>query len=340
MHSSKADRHLTSRQRRNLLIIRVVLCVTTSAAIAYPHLFQPAFDGIWVWLKARDLYNASIWETLLTISSYASIEAFYTSLVIDPSWGNKRIDLRPGRAHLYRNGTVLIRPYGRRLRELLEYALPLLFLDMTMVKKFAGVPLEDIINSGGYDLAVGADARDWATGMRIQPTWQVPTLHRFSLSNPVQLTRALPHSAPTSREVVLRVVGALVLYDFLFYLPHITMHKPRYTPRLQISTCYFPLSITERMTLLLAANLSLHLMRAHPLTRTIFVPIFLYLLVENHSGLDLPYGYHRILPSGWAAGPAEHAEHHRHGKANFQPYLTWEDKLTGTHSVGDTEQKE
>lgn len=83
------------------------------------------------------------------------------------------------------------------------------------------------------------------------------------------------------------------------------------------------LSIAERLTLLLSANLSLHLLSAHPLTRTIFVPIFLYLLIENHSGLDLPYGYHRILPKGWAAGPAEHAEHHRHGKKNFQPYCAF-----------------
>ena len=74
------------------------------------------------------------------------------------------------------------------------------------------------------------------------------------------------------------------------------------------------------MTLLTAANLALHTIGAHPLTRTIFVPIFLYLLIENHCGLDLPYAYHRVLPHGWAAGPKEHAEHHRHGKVNFQPY--------------------
>ncbi len=74
------------------------------------------------------------------------------------------------------------------------------------------------------------------------------------------------------------------------------------------------------MLLILAANFSLHFVRAHPLTRTIFVPLFLDLLIENHVGIELPYGYHRILPAGWVAGPAKHAEHHRGGNGGYQPY--------------------
>ncbi len=105
-----------------------------------------------------------------------------------------------------------------------------------MVKKFVGVPREEIIRSGGYEvpswptsmnLTVGGmkSAADGLTGLEIRPSWRVPTLHRFNFGNPVQLTRALPLSAPSSREIVLGIVVALFLYDFYFYLPHIALHK-------------------------------------------------------------------------------------------------------------------
>lgn len=161
------------------------------------------------------------------------VQAFYTSLSVDPAAKHPRIDRRPGKAHLYRNGTVLIRPYARRLRELVEYAAPLLALDLVLVKKFAGVPRETIIRSGGYPLpssvhansSMGRWVRDGVTQIEIRPTWKVPTLHHFSWASPVQLTRALPLGAPSSREITLGIVTALFLYDFYFYLPHIALHK-------------------------------------------------------------------------------------------------------------------
>ncbi len=199
---------------------------------------------------ADDSEQASFFETLLTMLSYASIEvglhrrnslpqclepifallqAFYTSLVTDPATPHPRIDRRPGKSHLYRNGTVLIRPYARRLRELVEYVTPLLFLDLIMVKKFRGVDAREIGRSGGYDVRAlpgsAASAKDAVTGLEIRPTWAVPSLHNFAWSDPVQLVRALPTAAPTSREVVLGLVGAMVFYDLLFFVPHILLHQ-------------------------------------------------------------------------------------------------------------------
>jgi len=152
-------------------------------------------------------------------------------MVIDPQQTLKRHDTRSGRSHLYRNGTVLIRPYGRRLRELLEYAGPLFALDFVMVKKFVGVPRDMIIRSGGYNID---QAQDALTGLSVRPDWKVPTLHHFTWESPLQLVRALPASAPSSREIALGIVGALILYDFLFFLPHIAMHKIRILWRLHL----------------------------------------------------------------------------------------------------------
>ena len=97
-----------------------------------------------------------------------------------------------------------------------------------MVKKFVGVPKEVIIESGGYILPRGTIAgrlRDGLTGLDIRQDWKVPTLHHFTWESPIQLVRALPVDAPSSRDVALGIMGALFLYDFLFFLPHIAMHK-------------------------------------------------------------------------------------------------------------------
>ena len=60
---------------------------------------------------------------------------------------------------------------------------------------------------------------------------------------------------------------------------------------------------------------------SHALTRTAFVPFFVGLLVDVHSGLDLPWGYDKILPFGIVAGSCVHAIHHRTGEDAFQPFF-------------------
>lgn len=102
----------------------------------------------------------------------------------------------------------------------MEYAGPLIVLDLIMVKKFIGVPPEVIMRSGGYI----PGARD-ITGLLVRPDWKVPSLHHFTWNSPFQLVRALPTAAPSSRQITLCVISALFLYDFLFYIPHIAMHK-------------------------------------------------------------------------------------------------------------------
>jgi cholesterol 25-hydroxylase len=85
--------------------------------------------------------------------------------------------------------------------------------------------------------------------------------------------------------------------------------------------------MVERMMLVLLANFSLNIIGSHVLTRTLFVPLFVWLLVENHSGLDLELGYDKLLPAGWGAGSKRHAVHHRGGKEFFEPYFCWWDNL-------------
>ena len=46
------------------------------------------------------------------------------------------------------------------------------------------------------------------------------------------------------------------------------------------------------------------------MTRSIFIIIFILILIDNHSGYDLPWAYHRLAPSGLIAGPRVHHDHH------------------------------
>ena len=83
--------------------------------------------------------------------------------------------------------------------------------------------------------------------------------------------------------------------------------------------------MVERLSLILMANFSLNIIAAHVLTRTAFVPLFVYLLVEVHCGLDLDWGYDKIFPLGLGAGSKNHAIHHREGRGHYAPFFCWWD---------------
>jgi len=105
----------------------------------------------------------------------------------------------------------------KRLGELTTYVAPLLAMDLSMIKKFAGVPLADIRRSGGYDSTLSDGT--------IRASFLVPTLHNFSLSSPFQLIRALPAEVPTSRRLMLELVASLLIYDSLFFFFHLSLHR-------------------------------------------------------------------------------------------------------------------
>jgi cholesterol 25-hydroxylase len=136
--------------------------------------------------------------------------------------------------------------------------------------------------------------------------------------------------------VILELVAALLIYDTLFFVAHLALHNIPVLAKFhaphhrhgeinpQITN---QLDIVERLTLVLLANFSLNIIGSHVLTRTLFVPVFVWLLVEIHSGLDLELGYDKLLPAGWGAGSKRHAVHHRGGKEYFEPYFCWWDNL-------------
>jgi cholesterol 25-hydroxylase len=278
------------------------------------------------------LYNWSTFETIWTVFLYAAIEAPMTVVFMKhPEWRFVQPPASKSGKPARTKPRGMRRP-SRRLGEISLYVAPLLAMDLTMIKKFADVEIEDILTSGGYESRIFT-----ADGTTSHPpkTFLVPTLHNFTPSSPLQLTRALPTSPPTSRRLVFELISSFIIYDFLFFLFHLSLHKlpilktfhtKHHAHDAQLNPQVTnQLSIVERLGLILLANFSLNIIGSHVLTRTVFVPVFVWLLVEIHCGMDVPWGYEKILPKGWGGGARKHMRHHNVGEKGFEPFFCWWD---------------
>lgn len=202
--------------------------------------------------------------------------------------------------------------------ELVTYVSPLLFLDLLLIKKFKGVSWEAMVISGGYDPALltmsSSSNISHSTAALYRPAniattnFLAPSVHNITLSSPLQLWRALPQDPPSPRQLLIELVGSIILYDFVFFLVHLSLHKSSYLYSRVHATHHDhaemhaqvtnQLDLGERLLLVLTANFSLQIIGAHVLTRTLFVPLFVLFLVQNHCGLNV-LSYDKILPRGW-----------------------------------------
>ncbi len=310
---------------------------TLLSAVLFPSLYQPALSGLWQYLYKSSFYRFSGFETLLTIISYIIIEPLYTYKF--GKHPHLRIDVR-GRQNDAISHPKLpkMRRPQQRLGEIAVYIGPLLFLDFTLIKKFAGVPIEDIRASGGYSPVPEVQEDNLrptgAVPPQISSTFLLPTLHNFSSTSLIQSRRALPPLPPTSRQLILQLAAAFFIYDALFFFIHIAFHRLKLLSRIHLPhhthgemhpQVTNKLSVTERVSLIMLANFALNIISSHVLTRTCFVLMFVWLLVEVHCGLELQWGYDKLLPRGWGAGARAHAWHHKTGQGGYAPFFGWWD---------------
>lgn len=315
--------------RTSVFLPRLVLGTAFATAILLPSLHSPFLSTLYHFLSQSAFYRFSGFETLETIFFYLLIEVMYTvKFVHNP---HLRIDVRGPQSAEFDARNPPKRPRmrrpSRRMGEIATYAAPLLTLDLTLIKKYAGVPVAAIRQTGGYCPLV--------TDGNISSSFLRPTLHNFSLSSPLQLWRAIPVNPPSSRRLVFELVASFFLYDALFFFIHIafhripglaSIHRPHHTHGEMHPQVTNQLSVAERLALILLANFALNVIGAHVLTRTAFVPLFVYLLVDVHSGMDLEWSYDKVLPRGWGAGARKHAQHHRGREVGFQPFFCWWDE--------------
>ncbi|MCJ1320280.1 hypothetical protein MMC15_005618 [Xylographa vitiligo] len=310
---------------------RIILYSVILTGLLLPALYEPLISALWTILYNSPFYRFSGFETFETVLCYITLEPFYTY-----KFGRNphlRFDVRGLKQRISGSEQPKIpkmRRPSKRMGEMFIYVAPLLMMDFTMIKKFAGVSVADIRRSGGYSLPlVNASSGD------ISSSFLLPTVHNFTLESPLQLTRALPAEPPSSRRLLLELMTSFFIYDALFFFIHIAFHRIKFLARIHIPhhmhTEMHPqvtnkLSVAERLSLVLFANFALNIIGSHVLTRSAFVPLFVYLLVEVHSGLDLEWSYDKLVPFGWGAGSRVHAAHHRTGEGAFAPFFTWWDR--------------
>ncbi|XP_076818855.1 putative methylsterol monooxygenase DDB_G0270946 [Clavelina lepadiformis] len=257
---------------------------------------QHTIDVMWNWLRHQWWYETVYNETFL-VQIYSGPAYMPYRLLHSLNIGKK-----------YRingvGGNYELPTFREILTDMFDYTWPLVILDTFHVKHYAGVPDGVIAEKRTY--------------------W-------------IQTSRALPESPPMLRDMVLHLIVALVLYDACFFLQHYLFHKNATLYRLFHKKHHSHesvnvrvtnrLHVVERIALVLSANFGLKLVGAHPLTRTIFIFVFVSILTENHSGYDLPYSYDKILPKGLIGGSRKHFKHHEYGTRNYQPIFTYLDGL-------------
>jgi len=141
----------------------------------------------------------------------------------------------------------------------------------------------------------------------------------------------------------LGAIGAVVLYDIVFYFVHrfVLHHASWGYPALHLQHHRHPeggrvhqgvtneLTLVERIGSILIANALLKVIGAHPLTRNLFVPVFIYLLTESHFPYDPPIWWDKIL--GWpCSNQRRHVTHHLLHATNYSPFFGITDAIMGT----------
>ncbi|XP_077203983.1 cholesterol 25-hydroxylase [Paroedura picta] len=151
---------------------------------------------------------------------------------------------------------------------------------------------------------------------------------------------SLPSEAPELPRLLLDVGAGLVLFDALAFVWHWlhhrvpwlyrTFHKAHHRHASTFALSTQDSSVWELLWLAVFAALIPALLRCHPLTEMAFFLANIWLSVEDHSGYDLPWSTHRLVPFGLYGGAVHHDLHHAKFRVNYAPYFTHWDRLFGT----------
>ncbi|XP_060589246.1 cholesterol 25-hydroxylase-like [Ruditapes philippinarum] len=268
--------------------------VTVSAIMYYDHI-QTCINSSYTYLLSTYLFNSVYFETFFATFCYAVITVYpwFISKI-------RKLDIYKIDPHVQYEHVTFVEIF----KMLIVYNTPLMMLDTITVKKYHGV-----------------DPSVWTEKKKMF----------------IQSTRALPSAPPSVVAIAVQLVASLILYDALFFIIHYALHKNFFLYKnvhrqhhehgVLHNHVTNKLTIVERITLILSANFALKVFNSHPFTRMIFIPIFIGILIENHTGYDMPFGLHRIVPFGMVGGSVKHFAHHQSGQGNYQPIFTYLDKL-------------
>ena len=185
---------------------------------------------------------------------------------------------------------------------------------------------------------------NWKFWIQELPVYAVPLLI-WDITAPRRHRRIGGFGAPTTMGILGGVVGGLFLYDFLFFLGHVAMHKipilnrtihAKHHKTTEVRACEIVrLGVAEEVVEVGFSIIALNFLSVHPVARTIYNAVITFLLTELHCGFDFPWTPQNVVPFGLATGSRRHHYHHRNGKHYYQKFFHHVDRLFGFFQKND-----
>lgn len=151
--------------------------------------------------------------------------------------------------------------------------------------------------------------------------------------------KKLPLEAPSPIQLISGVCVSVWAYDLLFFFVHLSMHKVPWIYRNVHAKHHNQVALASHEVIhhsfidgsfqVMANVLVLRTLGLHPMTRALHNICVTYLLTETHSGYDMPWMLHNVLPHGILGGSPAHEEHHNGGKRHYQQFFLYLDYFIG-----------
>jgi sterol desaturase/sphingolipid hydroxylase (fatty acid hydroxylase superfamily) len=207
------------------------------------------------------------------------------------------------------------------------------------------VGIHGVVDNGAVAMpAVSHSPWHWGAWMFELLVYAVPLL-TWDILSPRRHRRLAAFGPPTTLRIMRDVTAGLLLYDALFFCGHVLMHKvplfyrsvhAKHHTTPEVRACdIVRLSLPEEVLEVGFSIVALNVLGAHPVSRTLYNLIIVFLLTELHSGFDFPWTPQNVVPFGLATGSRRHHYHHRFGHHYYQKFFfTW-DRLFGTFQPND-----
>ena len=285
--------------------IRLTLVLFTFTGYWYSDVLQFLLDEIWLWLRENTAYKSVVFESVFTAFLGGFITGMYWLVEHNPYWNV---------VEKYSNRDVKMHTLGplSLAKWAFKFMYIFLLLDFVTPKRYGHVDPKRYEEREGY-------------------------LH---------VERLLPVNAPSLGTLLYECCASLVLYDAIFFVSHIALHRIPFLYRhihrhhhdQQFLTAYETdhAHPVERVLLVGIGNEVLRIVGAHPLSRNVFNVWLVFLLFNNHCGLDFPISLEKIIPFNVMYGPADHELHHMlDGRSHYQPFFRYLDQVLewyGSHA--------
>jgi sterol desaturase/sphingolipid hydroxylase (fatty acid hydroxylase superfamily) len=200
--------------------------------------------------------------------------------------------------------------------------------------------------SGPVDNMPSVQQSPWHWGAWLFEFWvYVTPLVIWDIVAPRRHRRIGGFAAPTTMGIMRDVSLGLLLYDFFFFFGHLAMHKIPFLYKHwhkkhhavdEVRACdQVRLTLGEQVYDVGCSIVALNLLGVHPVARSLYNLVIVFLLCELHSGFDFPWTPQNVIPKGLMTGSRRHHYHHRFGHHYYQKFFFTVDRLFGFYQKDD-----